>query len=261
MSTRPRYHDLGAMDQVRGDEIRLTASALARILGAQSRHNEWRDRSCWSPPRRREPWRNGPRRLYSHHPRAGFPRTRGPRYWRPRYDVFARPGMTFDQARRSSHPYDWRFQVLPRRGPPVTAMKVPRDCRPEDPRKRQPRGSNPGGTLRGGPERPADDPRRNPRGGLCGGPGRSAKEPQAPSKINTRKNTNGGKAARREVKIPQRPTIITIEKSGLVRKWGPLSRANAWRAGCYWEEMGGDAKIYLEKGQKRTEVAVEMTVK
>ena len=67
----------------------------------------------------------------------------------------------------------------------------------------------------------------------------------------------GGK---KEVRLPQRPTIVTIEKNGQVRKWGPLSQVNALRAGCYWEDMRGDAKVYLEKGRKRTEVAVEMTV-
>ena len=58
-----------------------------------------------------------------------------------------------------------------------------------------------------------------------------------------------------------RPTIITIEKSGLVRRWGMLSGANALRAGCYWEDMDRTVKVYLEKDQKRTEVLVERTVK
>ena len=143
----------------------------------------------------------------------------------------------------------------------MAVMRVPWRYRHGQRETRQPRGSNPGGALRGGPERPADDPRRNPRGGLCGGPGRSAKEPQTPNKIKSRQNTTGGKAAKGDKKPPTRPMIITVERSGLVRRWGPLSRANTLRAGCFWEDMEGAAKVYLEKDQKRTEVLVEMTVK
>ena len=55
--------------------------------------------------------------------------------------------------------------------------------------------------------------------------------------------------------------VVTVEKNGRERAWGPLSQATAWRAGCYREDMDGRAKVYLEKDQKRTEVLVEMTVK
>ena len=51
-----------------------------------------------------------------------------------------------------------------------------------------------------------------------------------------------------------------MDKGGKERKWGPLSRATAWKAGSYWEEMKGDAKVYLEKDGKRVEVGVEKRV-
>ena len=41
---------------------------------------------------------------------------------------------------------------------------------------------------------------------------------------------------------------------------GDLSRSTAWRAGSYWEDMGGDAKIFLEKDGERNEVDVEKLV-
>ena len=41
---------------------------------------------------------------------------------------------------------------------------------------------------------------------------------------------------------------------------GALSRFSAWRVGSYWEEMGGDTKIFLEKYQKRRAVFAEKLV-
>ena len=67
--------------------------------------------------------------------------------------------------------------------------------------------------------------------------------------------TNGGMA--RKGTQGERPTIVTVDKNGLERKWGPLSRTTAWRAGSYWEEMERDAKVFLEKDEKRTEVTVQ----
>ena len=123
--------------------------------------------------------------------------------------------------------------------------------RPEEWKKRQSRGSNPRGPPRGGSERSADDPRRKPRGGQCGGTERSANETQTPPKT-CRVETNGGttKNGARD----KRPTIITVEKNGHERKWGLLSRVNAWKAGCFIEDMDGDARIFLEKDGKREEV-------
>ena len=43
---------------------------------------------------------------------------------------------------------------------------------------------------------------------------------------------------------------------------GPLSRTAAWKAGCFWEKMRGDAKVFLEKGLEKKEMSVEkLTVK
>ena len=53
------------------------------------------------------------------------------------------------------------------------------------------------------------------------------------------------------------PTVVTVDKSGQERTRGPLSRTAAWKAGGYWEEMKGDARIFLEKGYVKIEVSVE----
>ena len=57
----------------------------------------------------------------------------------------------------------------------------------------------------------------------------------------------------------KRPTIITVEEEGHERTWGPLSKANAWRAGCFWEERGQTVKVFLEKDGMRKEVEVLKT--
>ena len=148
---------------------------------------------------------------------------------------------------------------MPRRGPPVAALKVPRRYRRDEWRKRQPRGSDPRGPQRGGPERTANDPRRNPRGSLCGGPERSAKEPQTPPKASHGK-ANGGNAGKPKPSERKRPAIITIDGSGHERRWGPLTRTNAWRVGRFWDDMKGKVDVFLEKPQERKQVKVELRV-
>ena len=137
----------------------------------------------------------------------------------------------------------------------MASARVPRRYYHEEWVTRQPHRSNPGGPPRGGPERPADDPRRNPRGGLCGGPGRSAKETQAPPGT-THGKTSGENAGKTKPDERKRPTVITVDKSGSERKWGPFSRPVAWRVGCFWEDMKGKVKVILEKDGTRTEVEV-----
>ena len=56
------------------------------------------------------------------------------------------------------------------------------------------------------------------------------------------------------------PTVITVDKSGQERTWGPLSRAAAWKAGCFWEESKGDAMVFLEKGNEKIKVSVEKLI-
>ena len=56
------------------------------------------------------------------------------------------------------------------------------------------------------------------------------------------------------------PTVVTVDKRGHERKWGPLSRASAWKAGCFYVESKGDAKVYLEKDGARKDVDVEKRV-
>ena len=46
-------------------------------------------------------------------------------------------------------------------------------------------------------------------------------------------------------------------KGEIEKRWGPLSRITAWRAGSLWEEMTGSVKVFLEKDGQRIEVDVE----
>ena len=160
-----------------------------------------------------------------------------PRTSRPYSYGDPRRSGSWQQGAPRPYPQDRKPQVRPRRGPPVAAIRVPRWYQHDEWETRQPQAFKPRGTQRGGPERPADDPRRNPRGGLCGGPGRSAKEPQTPSQTSHGK-TNGGNAGKPKGKDERRPTIITVEGNGQERSWGPLSEINAWRAGFFWLEGG-----------------------
>ena len=159
---------------------------------------------------------------------------------------------------RDGRPQNPRPRVQPRTGPPVAAMKVPPGFYHGKWETRQPHGSNPRGPLRGGPARSVNDPRRNPRGGQCGGPERSAKEPQTPSQTSQAK-TNGERKKGQAKK--GRPTVVTIDENGCERKWGPLSQTSAWRAGSYWEDMDGDARVFLEKDGERKEMEVEIILK
>ena len=62
-----------------------------------------------------------------------------------------------------------------------------------------------------------------------------------------------------EKKGPKWPTVVTVDKSGKEKTWGPLSRTAAWKAGCFWE-MKGDAKVFLEKSGEKKEVSVEKLI-
>ena len=103
-----------------------------------------------------------------------------------------------------------------------------------------------------------DDSHRKHRGGLCGGPERSACDPQTPPKTSQVKTK--GKAKTGPIK-KGRPTVVTVDENGCERKWGPLSQTSAWRAGSYWEDMDGDARVFIEKDREGKEMEVEMTLK
>ena len=49
-------------------------------------------------------------------------------------------------------------------------------------------------------------------------------------------------------------------ENGKRKNVGPLSRTAAWKAGCFWEEKKGDAKVFLEKGGEKIEVSVEKLI-
>ena len=54
----------------------------------------------------------------------------------------------------------------------------------------------------------------------------------------------------------KRPTVVTVEKGGKERIWGPLSRTTAWSAGCFVRVMKGDVQVFLEKDGVKKEVQV-----
>ena len=134
-------------------------------------------------------------------------------------------------------------------------IKAPRWHWQELSNERRPRGSEPRGPLRGGPERSAGDPHRKPRDSRRGGPGRSSNDPRLSK--TTQAKAKGESKGKKGAKWP---TVVTVEKSGKESTWGPLSRTAAWKAGCFWEEKKGDAKIFLERGDEKIEVSVEKLI-
>ena len=54
--------------------------------------------------------------------------------------------------------------------------------------------------------------------------------------------------------------VVAVDGDGHERKWGPLSRNAAWRAGSFWEGGNGAVKVFIEKGETRKEVDVEKRV-
>ena len=145
----------------------------------------------------------------------------------------------------------------------MAVIKIPRGYQQGLWEERRPRGNVPRGPLWGGPERSAHDPQRTPRGGLCGGPARSANEPQTPPNKTTLQRSKEERAKKPREKT--RPTTITIEETwnGVMkeRRWGPLSRANAWRVGSFWEDMNRDLKVFLDKDGERKEAEIEKVIR
>ena len=118
-------------------------------------------------------------------------------------------------------------------------------------------GKAPGGPLRGGPERSARDLQRKPHGGLRGGPERSARDPQTPKKPTQRENNGEVRGEKRKATWP---VIVTVDGEGHERKWGPLSRNAAWKAGRFWEDGNGAVTVFLQKDETRKEVDIEKRV-
>ena len=170
MFPRPRYHNPGWLSHEDRSGVYMVERALARLLEAERCRDERQDMS-WHRPR---PWRSGwssqPRRFHGPPPRGPFQRGLPQGRWLPSHNRVPRRGSVWQRQPPRQVPSDWRFRVLPRRGPPVAAIRVPRGYLQEERKKREPRGFQPRGPLLEGPERSADDPQRNHRGGLCGGP-------------------------------------------------------------------------------------------
>ena len=211
MPPPPRYHSPSRWEQERGEDIRAAARTLAMLVGTEDGHGEW-PAPTWQRPHRRgwsprgpPGWSGGPR------PRRSFRRTPEQQRWRP-FSRDRREGTNSQWNLPRTRPWDWKSRVLPRRGPPVAAIRVPRWYRQEAFCTRQPQGATPRDPLRGGPERSSDDPQRNPRGGPWGGPARSAKEPWMPSKAIQDKAEGKG-AGKPRLGKAKRPTIITVDEN------------------------------------------------
>ena len=194
MFPRPRYHTGKRWTGEHGNEIPVLAGALARLLDGENAQRRWRMALPRTPQR---------------FPHAG--------QWMALFNGNQRGERNWSRRPPRAHLRDSRRRVLPRRGPPMVVIGVPRRYQHGQWEARHPRGNNPRGPLRGGPERSANDLQRNPRGGLCGGPARSANEPQTQPKTSQVK-TNGGRARKGE--RDERPILVTVDKNGRERKWG-----------------------------------------
>ena len=252
MFPRPRYHAQKRWARGRESEIRAAAMTIARLIATDTGHGEWSGGSWNRQPRRWMP-RSGSGRFDGPYRRA-FPRRYEPQQGRPWSHNHPRWPGTWKQEAQGASTQDWRSRVLPMRGPPVASIPAPRCHRQESWETRQPRGRQPRGPPLGGPERPVDDPWRNPQGGPCGGTERSAEDTR--SQKPTHDKVNGSRPEKRNRMERKRPTIITIDKSGQEREWGPLSQSNAWRVGSFRKKMGRTVTVFLEKDGTRKEVEV-----
>ena len=150
MSTRPGHHSPSRWAQERGEDIRVVARTLARLLDAETRHERWRGRrGNRGRPRRWRP-RGGPHWSDSLPPRR-FQGPQEPRRWRPYFHDDRRWGRNYQFVPREQSLRDWRTCVVPRRGPPVAAIKAPHWYEQGSWEERRPRGNDPRCRLRGGP--------------------------------------------------------------------------------------------------------------
>ena len=151
MFPRPRYHHrmVGVQDRV--DEIRGAARVLVRLLQPGNSRSRWPDQSWQSQQRGWMPRRES--RLFTSPPSSPpFQWTPRPRRWWPYVGPDQRWGGNPKHFPPRPDPRNWRSRVLPRRGPPVAANRVPRWPRQEEMCERQPRGLVPRGTLREAPK-------------------------------------------------------------------------------------------------------------
>ena len=155
---RRRPHGSDEWAHERGEGICIIARAFRRLLDEENCHGEWRDRR-WQRSRPWRPaWRTQPRRFNGPPPRGPFRRMPDPGRWRP-----FQPGnwawrREWWSGYQRARPWSARASPLPRRGPPVAAIKVPLRYQLEGWKSRQSRGSDPRGTQRGGPEMSAKEP-------------------------------------------------------------------------------------------------------
>ena len=189
-----RHHSPGWWSREGRTGVRMVATALARLIDAESRRSEWREPG-WKRRQQRTPsWRREPRRFDG--PPRGSPPRRTPAHgrWMPHHQGDPRRESDWQRQRPEQRPRHWRGSMRPRRGPPVAAIRVPHWSQ-EEWGKRRPRGSD-------------------PRGGLCGGPGRSANEPRRESLEAVCAESPEGQPMnhRRHPRQPRNGPTVEVEK-------------------------------------------------
>ena len=152
MSARQGYHGPKFWAPDRRGDIRRAVRTLVQAFGVQDPRHDWPGPGWQSRHQPGRAWRREPRRFANTPPRRPFQSPREPSYWRPRYVREERWGSAWQRPSPVQRFQDCKSRALPRRGPPVAAIKVPRWYRQVVRNERQPRGSNPRGTLRGGPK-------------------------------------------------------------------------------------------------------------
>ena len=141
----------------REGDVRWAVMTLARALGAGSRRPHWSG-SSWQYTR------DGDR--IGGENQDGSPVLRqgehSPERASPAIDSQVSSGKNGDATGcipNEQRPHDWRSSPMPRRGPPVTAIKVPRWYRPVVRNERRSHENVHRSPLRGGPLWSSDDPR------------------------------------------------------------------------------------------------------
>ena len=148
MFTPPRHHGPSKRANRRG-QVSAAVRTILHVLDEENRRWEWRE-ACWQR-RQQRGWVPRRGQMSGYPPPRPFQGTPRPRRWLPDCGRDQRWGGTPNHFPQRQPPWDWRSRVLPRRGPPVAAIRVPRWPRQEL-CGRQPRGFEPRGTLRGGPK-------------------------------------------------------------------------------------------------------------
>ena len=222
-----RHHNPGWWSREGRAGVHMVATALARLIDAESRRSERREQG-WQRRQQRSPsWRREPRPFDAPPPASPPRRTPAHGRWRsyPQGDP-RRQTETGSCSTPSSVPGIGEAPCGPGVALPWQQSELPVGAK---------RSWTRGGLVGLIPE------------ALCG------EAPKSLPVIHRRRPShprNGQTGKNAEWSERQKARGRQGGLSGQVRTWGPLSRRSAWRAGRFWDDLDGKVKVFLEKDGK-----------